>query len=414
MNCPVLFRYASALAFVGLLASPLAADQGRMMNDLQSKLAGPDERLRLSTAPHPDGTPSFVEMVMDPETGTERQQARGLITMRIFPPGETEMPRLTLISYALDFVPERGVIEAAGDVIFRQEGIDATAQEMTYQVDEGYIEMRGEPIVNQRTGKRNARFEGMEVFVVKTLEDGGRDVEMRGPDEVHILMTPIDEELDDLIVVPAATDGTESTADSQPMVGLGDEIDIRVAPRGDLHPKVDADILPTGELGLFRGEGSVRLRTDQIDLRSDELVYDSVGQTLQATTNVYFRKGPIEADSGRLDYDLQAGRILLTVNPDVRQFDDQKVIRIWDNDWFVINLREGGGYDVSYGATTSEGQMEIMSLKDYEGTAPSEELSSLPVAPPRKPVLEVDPQRPIIRESLPVVPTTTTATTTTQ
>jgi lipopolysaccharide export system protein LptA len=406
MTSSPLLRFTTAFAFVGLLAAPLAANQVQMMSDMQSQLAGPGERLRMSTAPHPDGSPSSVEMSMDPETGTERQQARGLITLRIFPTADAEEPRLTLICYALDFIPDQGVMEAAGDVIFRQEGIDATAQEMTYQVEEGFIEMRGEPVVNQRTGQRNARFEGMEIFVVKTLEDGGRDVEMRGPEEVHILMTTIDEELEDF-VVPASTEGVQTTdGEAAPMVGLGDEIDIRVAPRGEMAPIVDADILPSGELGLFRGEGSVRLRTEEIDLRSNELIYDATGQSLQATTNVYFKKDTLEADAGRLDYDLEAGRIVLTVNPDVRQFDVDKVIRIWDNDWFVINLREGGGYDISYGATTREGQTEIMDLEDYEGT--TTELLSLPVAPPKVPVVELDPQRPIIRETIRVIPTATT------
>jgi len=394
-----LLRTTATLALLGMMASPLAADQTRMMSDMQSKLAGPGERLRMSTAPHPDGSPSSVDVTMDPETGTERQQARGLITLRIFPTADAEEPRLTLVCYELDFLPDEGLMEAVGNVSFRQEGIDATAQEMTYDVDEGYIEMRGEPIVNQRTGERNARFEGMEIFIVNTLEDGSRDVEMRGPNEIHILMTSLETEEGEVVVATSTTPATPSGDQPAPRVGLGDEIDIRVAPRGERHPTVDAEIDSEGELALFRGEGSVRLRTEEIDLRSDELIYNAAGQHLEATTNVFFKKETLEADAGRLEYDLEAGRIVLTVNPDVRQFDVDKVIRIWDNDWFVINLREGGGYDISYGATTRTGQTEIMDREDYEGTNASEVLA-IPVAPKKVDLVELDPQRPIIRETV--------------
>src|SRR5690606_4150947 len=149
-----------------------------------------------------------------------------------------------------------------------------------------------------------------------------------------------------------------------------------------------AEILPSGELGLFRGEGSVRLQTEEIDLRSDELIYNAIAQSLEATTNVFFKKETLEADCGRLDYDLEAGRIVLTVDPDVRQFDVDKVIRIWDNDWFIINLREGGGYDISYGATTRTGQTEIIDLEEYQGA--TGQVLALPVAPPKVEVVELD------------------------
>src|SRR5690606_39740466 len=68
---------------------------------------------------------------------------------------------------------------------------------------------------------------------------------------------------------------------------------------GEMAPIVDAAILPSGELGVFRGEGSVRLRTEEIDLRSNELTYDAIGQSLEATTNVYFKQDTLERSEER-------------------------------------------------------------------------------------------------------------------
>jgi hypothetical protein len=194
-------------------------------------------------------------------------------------------------------------------------------------------------------------------------------------------------------------------------MALGDEIDIRVAPRGEREPIVDAEILPSGELGMFRGEGSVRLSTEQIDLRSDELLYNAVSQRLEATTNVFFKKEALEADAGRLDYDFEAGRIVLTVNPDVRQFDEEKVVRIWDNDWFIINLRDGGGYDISYGSTSRTGQTEILDLKQYEAAGVQQSSTAIatptpaPLATPKPVLSEIDPARPRIVETVRPTPT---------
>jgi lipopolysaccharide export system protein LptA len=394
-----------------MLAVPLQADQARMMSDMQSKLAGPGERLRMSTGPFPNGDPSLVEMTVDPETGEERQTARGSIKLLIYPSAEAEEPRLSLDCLELDYVPSRGFMEASGNVVFMQEGIDARADEMVYDIDGGIITMRGTPVVDQKTGERNARFEGMEVFTVTTMEDESKAVTMRGPDEIQILMTSADPATGEF-VVPAATE--EGAAEEEAATGsmaLGDEVDIRVAPRGDKEPIVDAEILPSGELGMFRGEGSVRLSTEELDLRSDELLYNAVSQRLEATTNVFFKKDTLEADAGRLDYDFEAGRIVLTVNPDVRQFDEAKVVRIWDNDWFIINLRDGGGYDISYGSTSRTGQTEIIDLKEYEtaGSQQSETAVATPTPAPLatpKPVLtEVDPARPIIKETVIPKPT---------
>src|SRR5688572_15280317 len=83
---------------------------------------------------------------------------------------------------------------------------------------------------------------------------------------------------------------------------------------GDKAPKVNASVRPDGELDIFRASGSVSVRSSTVDLRSDEFLYDAAANRVEALYNVYLKKGGIEADCGRMEYDVKSGTTRLTVN----------------------------------------------------------------------------------------------------
>ena len=393
------------LLLTGGHLAPLPAQQatGSSEAGFFSGLAGPGGSVRFEYDAAPDGTPARVRISQTPTGDFGGLVATGTLLL--------ETDEFRLLSQTLDYTPLDDLMVATGDVDIVRADVEATAQELRYTISNGDIALRGEPDVLQKTEGQNTRFQGMDLFTIRTQESGERTLDLEGDAPITIDMDNAPEP------APGAEPAPPAEGQPQGFAAFGDKVTIVTSPRtGDgapIPPRVESRVNAEGALDFFRARGSVRLKSELLDLRADELLYEPERQIVEAIGHVFLRRDGIEADCGRMLYDLSSGQITLTINPVVSQFGQSSVTTVSDIDYFIIVQRPDGGADVEYGSSTGPGRTEIRNLGPGETPggvilppppqpkptpAPAEEGAegAEPVAavPPPPSAIEIDTQNP--------------------
>lgn len=345
------------------LTSAVSAQDENAKPGIFNQLAGPGGKVSFITKAHPDGSPASVKASTSPDGGFQRLEAKGRLTL--------ESPQLYLECLQLVFNAAEETIHAQDQVRIRQEGIHSTSDAAIFQIQTGSAQLTGNPVVNYATEENQLHFEGMHTFQLDKDQDGGALMELRGPREIQIA-----------IESKGDASGTSNPGDG--FAGLGRTVHIVAAPRGAVEPDVTMSSPGEGQMGRFHATGSIRLKSETFDLRCDELTYDAAAEQVEALYNVYIKKQGIEADCGRMVYDLATGRITLTIDPDVRQQDPSGTLHIWNMDSFIIEQRPDGTIDTDIrGGPDDEPSMEFISAPE----APKED--SAADSPPAGPA-EID------------------------
>lgn len=303
-----------------------------------------------STGRLADGTAGSFSIRRDRETGEQVFEARGRLRL--------ETPQFNLQSDALNFREAQRRLAATGSVMVRTPDFEATARDLSYNIANGEITLTGEPRVVQETRENRAEFTGMEMFIARPTEDSRRLVELTGTREIVIDFRPAGENA-----------GAPAGGNAQSPAGLeqlGESLNIRVSPRPDQHPRVRTILSPENDMEVFSASGSIVLKSTRFDLRSDELTYNAPTQRFEAVGNVYVKQEQMQADCGRLNYDLASGRVTLTINPEVLVFREDGISRTTGCDVVTVQPREGGYPEV---ATLGDRCRNI--LTPYERPAPN-------------------------------------------
>lgn len=353
---------ACALALPG--AAP-AGDDGNFF----ARLAGDGGTVRFEYATAPDGSPARVRLSTGPDGVFEAFVATGSLYL--------ETPDFRLRSLFLDYQPDAELLIAREEVRLQTDDVFAVADLLRYDIESGDMELTGSPDVTQQGPDSSTRFVGMETFVISTDEESNKDIRLRGPSPITISMQN-------------APDSEEPTG----FAAFGETVTIVASPRtgiSPMQPEVDSRVDEEGELVFFRAQGSVRLESDALNLRADDLVYDPVRNIVEALGSVFMRRENIEADAGRMVYDLASGQITLTIDPVVSQFSETSVTTISDIDFFIISQRPDGGTEVEYGSSEGPGSTEIRQIDPSERPAAAPPLPALPPSP----VVEIDPTAPL-------------------
>ncbi len=325
------------------------------------ELAGPGEKLTISAAKHEDGTPGHIRNLIGPDGGVGAFTAEGF-------PVHLHSPRIDLKALKLDYDGETGIIDAAGDVELAREGVYARSGEMLYNAETGEITFLDSPEVEQLEEGQYTRFWGMDRLYLTQNEDGSTEIRLVGGEEIHCDFLPASQAPERLLASAGSRNPGEEGGNGGGQLGaLGDELRITTrAGSGGEEPTVLINTTAEGELKLFRAEGAVSLDGDDLRLRSDVLEFDGQRERLEALHDVYVMRDNIEADCGRLQYDLPTETITLTINPIVRLDQDTQYLVISNLDMYRI-IRNPDG------TTTTDAVGDQPTYEIEEKTPPPDE-----------------------------------------
>ncbi len=315
-------RTARLLAIAALCAATSLSPAQPPPSAFQS-LAGPGESMSLKA--------KSIEMITGKDGAVIRSDWEGNVILR--------SPKLNLDADSMSFKGEDRILSAKGNVKIDRPDVKATADQFFYDFEKEEIRMIGNPRVEQIAEGSSALFEGMDEITIKTLPTGGNEIRMKGgSEEINAeFKTP------EKAATPDAKQGSNAApAKASGFAGLGNNVRIRTRPKGSTPPALLLTTANGGGFGQFRAVGSVLLKSEDMDLRADELEYDSKKELVEALHNVYIKQDQIESDCGRMLYDLAKDVITLSVNPTVRQQQADGVMSIKRMDSFVITRLPDG------------------------------------------------------------------------
>lgn len=321
----------TSLLLAGLLS--VAGAQTQTMEPkggLFDALAGPGGYVRLTTNPHKDGPAGTVRARNSAEGEFLRFTASGRIDL--------DSTKLKLNADMLDFDGPGQMLTATGEVVVKQEGLEAYCEKLVYNLKDETIVMSGKPRVLQQAEGNRTEFSGMEQFRLITLPNGETEARMEGGERIDVKIR----QDAPAAGVPAATPAPKTgPPKGSSMNALGNNVDISVAPRGNVSPGIVTSASESA-LQTFRATGSVKVKTEDLDLRCDQLELRGAENILEALHNVYFKQEGIDADCGKMLYDLNTDIITLLVNPVVRQASAKGLTVIRDMDSFIIERQADG------------------------------------------------------------------------
>ncbi len=291
------------------------------------ELAGAGGQVSLITAPHPDGTEEGFTIGTDPQSGEQIFKADGSITL--------ETPELFLQCLHLEFLGAESRLSAEKNITLRTEGIEATSQQMKYDMESGGVVLTGSPHVVQNSPENIVTFDGMDEFEVAQADEGKRAVQLRGSTPITVDMKPVNTTPEN-----AEENGTGVFG------GMGKTMNIVTSPRGNVRPQVNSTMAASGDLEIFHSVGSVVLKSSKFNIRADEIIFRNAAQTFEALGNVFLRQDSIEADCGRMLYDLKTGKVTLSIKPDVRRFEEGGMTKFIKYETLVITPQKGTSPDV--------------------------------------------------------------------
>lgn len=287
------------------------------------KLVGPGGSAALTVDPYPDGTKGGVKAVSK-DGAFQKLDAKGSVRLKT--------DTLDLRATNLEMDVQNQILIATGTVSIDQQGMQATCERLEYRIEERLITMTGNPAITQQTESGSMKSSGMEELVIVIGEDGGTEARMeRGKIKIEM------EQKEPAAATPTPAPGAAKGG----MSSLGRSTRIDVNPRGDQQPTIT--LTSSGsDLEKFRALGSVVVDTDDFDLRADQLEFAAAANTMTALHNVFLMQQGIEADCGRLLYDLNQAVMTLSVNPVVRQDGDGGRTTISRTEQIVLRKGEGG------------------------------------------------------------------------
>ncbi len=317
----------------GILAAFLASYQRPAMSQtsLFENLAGPGESVELRAKMPEDGGERRFDIEANPDGSIKSFIGVGRVILR--------SPRINLDCDRLEYAGSEGILEATGHVEIEQPQIEATCERMLYDVESGVIRLLGNPEVMQENAENRTQFIGMDEFILKRQEDGSTEINMEGGEEILVEIMPAE----GTASPPGSGEQTsEAGSNSGGFAGLGNEVRIMTRAGAEDPPSVFVDGSKEGGIGLFRAEGSVVVNSPRMNLRSDLLEYDGRKEVIEALHNVFVSQENIEADAGRMLYDVASGQMTLTVSPVVREQGDSMVTTFREMDTCIIQQREDG------------------------------------------------------------------------
>lgn len=308
-----------------LIAQEDPGASGAMDTSFLSALTGDEGgEVNLNWVPLPGDEYADLRMRTSPEGEVTRMSVEARVDLR--------SPKINLESNFLNFNVAEQSLEATGEVRIRQEGVDATCEEMTYDLETGVIILTGSPVVNRESEGGTARFEGMEVFQLVQKEDGSAEILLNGGEAIVCDLQPKDGA------------GTESGG----MAGIGRRLNIVTRSAENKDPRVLVATSVSGAMDTFQAFGSVVLDSDDLNLRSDQLLFDANENTLRALQNVFIQQDNIEAECGQMDYDFSTDEIVLTGNPYAAIDQGDQIMEIINAIRITIFRYEDGSVDHSY------------------------------------------------------------------
>lgn len=316
----------AALAFTGPQVGLCQAGDPAAQSSFLGQLAGGGS-VSFRTGRFPNGEPGWFHLGTDEAAGRQVFEARGQV--------ELITADLNLRCRHLSFLMDTGVLLAREEVDVKTSEIEATCQAFDYDRERGTLHLSGTPKVLQRAGTSTTSFDGMEVFALERTETEEQIVRLTGPRPIVILLAGAE---------PA--EGEEPAEEASGLAKLGSNLRIEASPRGETEPRVRSTIDPEGELSEFTAAGSIVMVSEDFQIRCDEMTYVAAEQRFVASGDVYFKQESVEADSGHLVYELDSGRVTLTVNPDIRRYEPGGVTHITDYDVFIIEPRADGQPDL--------------------------------------------------------------------
>lgn len=347
-------RFARRGVAVTLIAASLST-QAPAQGTIFNQLAGPGEKVEFRALKPKDGGERYIRTTTNPDGSPAKFVGVGRVMLK--------SPKINLEADYLEFAADEGILRSNGNVIVEQPSVRATCQEMVYVLETGELTLSGDPDVKQETPENRTHFSGMETFILTQQETGEMEVRMEGGEEIICEVMPIDAPSTDTttMMTPSATptptptplptesrpaDGNEAAGAVLPsgggFAGLGENVKITTRPRQDQKAAVFVSTTEAGEFDLFRAQGSVVLESDQMDLRADILEYEGERQMVEALYNVYVRQQAIEADCGRMLYDIEEDEITLTVSPVVREKRKDAIMVISQMDSFIVKRNPDG------------------------------------------------------------------------
>jgi len=309
-----------------LLASGIAPAQTALLQGL----SGSGGKVTLLWGDFPDGTKGTFRASPTPEGG---------ISLTIKATIELKTPDFQLNSEYLFFDDSKKTLLAEKKVVVRQTGLLAKADKLTFDVAKSEIRLTGSPSVEQTTDTMRMTSSGMDEIVILRLPNGAADITFTGGKEVIFQAEPITSP-----AVPPPTPGPPGKggeASANPFGSLSRRLRIIARERGAMPPSMFIRSAGGG-LEFFRATGSVFVETEDFNLRADQLEYDGIAESLEALYNVYLKQADMEADCGRMQYDLRRDKIILSVNPEVRRRDANGLTVSTNMDSFLIQRNKVG------------------------------------------------------------------------
>ncbi|CAN5269699.1 hypothetical protein BH09SUM1_BH09SUM1_05040 [soil metagenome] len=335
------------ISIVAVVAAALVSAAGitPAQQSFFDALAGPGESVSLQVGVQKDGSKGAVMTKNGPDGKVMQFETNGRTVLK--------SPKVNIEADHLNFLADKSILEADGDVLIDQTGIIAKSQKLTFDTVTQEIHLTGAPHVEQSSDNGKSVFQGMEEFIIIRHESGATEVQMRGGNEIICEMTspkpagaatgaaPADgaKPTPSPAATPApSSSGPQGMLPSKPtgFAGLGENVKIVTRAREDKHPLVLASTSKEGAFSSFRAEGSVVLESETMNLRADQLEYDAPKQVVDALYNVFIKQDQIDADCGRMHYELDKNRIELSVNPDIRENRPDGKLHLSQMDSYII------------------------------------------------------------------------------
>lgn len=300
------------------------AQDDEIPSDFLKALVNPGEKMTLSLEPEADGAIRSWKASIGSDNEFKQLEGEGNVVLL--------SPRLNLWCKKLVYDAETGLMTATGSVKVKQPGVDAECTSLVYTVKSGELVLTGNPIVKQSSETNSADFEGMEEFHLTRAETGETQIRLNGGDQIKCRMKSVES----TVPAPVAAPGDAAPGKAKGFAGLGNDVKITTDRKAANTPVVLLSTDQAGEFSLFHAEGAVVVESETMTLRSETLDYDASKELVEALYSVYIKQDTIDANCGRMLYELADEKITLTVNPEVRQTKPDGILNITQMDLYTI------------------------------------------------------------------------------
>ncbi|MGF1572573.1 MAG: hypothetical protein ACFCU1_05825 [Sumerlaeia bacterium] len=337
----VLARYFAGVSTLFFISAPLSAQvqevndpqqalqaQATVHRSLAASLSAETGRVMFKTDFFADGRNPSTFIGVDEQTQDRLIRSTGEL--------EIQSDRLNLKMEDLLFNTTTGQLIAKQDVEVETQGIEAWSDELVYATETQAITLTylpnsfstnsiraNKPAVLLDSPEKRMTFNRMDQFQV-VPESVGKTIYVNGRDLIEITM-----------------DEKSAAEASSSISRLGTSLNITVSSREGQAASTTAQMLESGDVSNLRMVGSIRLLSNEFNIRADEMIYNAQNNTFEAIGNVYITQETFEADCGQMVYDLLTGKIRLSSNPYVMYLNEMDKVEMMDYD--VIDIEPSSG-----------------------------------------------------------------------